>query len=650
MERRVDKVVGAAAGSIAIGTIGVFGYLSLTTGVNEGGSGAAELRSGAAVRPSITDPDYRFRLTAPDPTWQVYDHATTDAMWFDNVATMESRAGQLFVMITRVGDVDNDVAVARAKQSLTSVQGGRALSWVGRTVTELTSEQGGEQRYDRVFVRDGFMYHLALYPGKLTERERNRVWSSFALLPGKVEPRPLATPPRVTRGVDWRIAGGRWESVRSGLAVRPPAGWRILTGSISRSVTGDGTEVMLFHEVCGCRVLIGTGAFDEAARVGDAKVTMEILGTPRELFEMESLPGHRQWATTVPAGSETLAIEVKSPAADGERGLAALREALAGITLLGGDERARAVDDLLAQPYHPTEIGPDWAYRAGTFAHYPSGLVWRQPSGELFTVSGPEEAAGFLGATLFVNAPRTQIGFAVALDSEAGPGFRPASWLDEHVAKGAREIDMSALSAAFGRGAETSWREGKLTWVHRVTSWVVPGPGGDRAFRVHVFGPRDQLPEHQAMIAAAVRGLAVETLPEPEERRWGFRVALPGWERSDGQKKPDVISYEWEHRELGMIRVAAQLVPDGPSSPVNQYRARRWASNLVERGLAPEPQVTREDFAGAPAIRLGWHEGRTLVTAVLLERHDILYTIVTRGTDDTVAISRNAFQLVGPAP
>src|SRR5204863_6127601 len=93
-----------------------------------------------------------------------------------------------------------------------------AMQWLGRDAAELRfdNDQSKTSTYERLLVRDGYLYTYQLVPyigtTPFDEDERAKLWASFTLIDGHVAPRGYDPAPRDTRGSDWRIESRRWES------------------------------------------------------------------------------------------------------------------------------------------------------------------------------------------------------------------------------------------------------------------------------------------------------------------------------------------------------------------------------------------------------------------------------------------------------
>ena len=329
------------------------------------------------------------------------------------------------------------------------------------------------------------------------------------------------------------------------------------------------------------------------------------------------------------------------PRADGPASVAELRRAFAAIVSIPDAERATLAAALAAQPYAPGELGTDCAYRGATFAHYGAGLVWRRPPGTLWRVAPCDRAPLWFGdAILVVELPAVSI--AVIPDDDVLDGGA-ARWVDDNLATRTRPIDLSAANPALGIGVEAVWREGKVeTFVHRVVPLV-----GERRFRVHVYGSVARLRELDAEVRTALAALAPRIVKSPDERgntlldvRAGYSMELPGWARTDHTLAPATVDRSWRARDayVGVVVEAGRR-----DHAVSRLRSRRRTTSLMPLPTTTEVAIEVE---GRPAVRLSWSEYGTQVTAILVENHDALYTIWTRGDARASATALGAFRFI----
>jgi hypothetical protein len=659
----VQTVIGALAGVTAIVTIAVFGYL---TAVTPGGgfgwlggspSAAPAPQVAMAAIESFVDKDYRFKLVAPEPKWRVFDRAAADQTWFEANAAMLSDAGIVQLFVTRVGDISLDQAEEVAASWMGSEPvDRRALRWLDRDAVELRFDIGNGLR-ERLLLRDGYMYRFVVTsiggPTGVTEADYPGLWSSLVMLAGKVEPGPFAPEPRDKRGLDWMIASGRWESATAGLAILPPPGWRLLTGRTLRSVRDD-VDVQLVNTACGCYVSVQARATQDMTKAGSAKLTAEVAGARRDLVEVEQTVVSRTWAVQLDVGGTPVVIHAWSPAADGDRGVEALRPALASIELIDDARRTSLIAGFVATPHHGSAIGGDWVDRNGRFVHFGSGLVWERPLDGLWRITAGAEATAMVpDAVLVGEAIREEVTFAIApADDLADYAGTMAAWLTDTFDQPAKKTDLTGVRPDFGDAAEMAWTAEGVKRVHQVAMLV--GDNG-RRFRVHIWGTRAAVTSMQKDLRSALAGIALTDVEETAERsgeyihrRWGFAVELPGWRRNEREDSTAYLDMQWNHDDRELVGITIEPLGSA-TAPITLAQARNLASAAVGAGAALPPEYFEDTIGGTQGPSLVWKEHQTFVAVIVVEHHELIYTIFVRGSSGTLNTVKRAFRFVDPS-
>lgn len=636
------------AAAIFIGALVVVG-LQIGTGTTKRDRAGTPVT--AAAPTEVVDEAFRFRLAAPDRTWWVYDRGETDREWFGSYAAMDDGVSTVEVEIERVGPVTQAQGVAQVVAWTEPPPGGqRAMTWLGRDVTELRYESHTHLRRERVFVRDGWLLRVVIsrlaQRGEASAEAYERMFAAFSLLDGAITPVPGPDPAPDPRGVDWRIDGRRWESTAAALAVEPPPSWRMVAGRPLFRFRRD-VDVFFIDDTIGCRLTIATSMQPLEIRTDDHTMEAEVAGEPRRFVEISG-PDEllQRWATTLETGGGFVQIEGWCPRADAETSLPALRALLATITALAEPERAALAQALAAHRFDPAEIGADWVLRQGTFVHYGAGLVWRAPAGAPWQVTpGPRAAETFEDAILVAAIPG--VSMAVVPDPLVSEQT-VRRWVDEKLAAPVTALDLGGANPQLGPGLEVSWSERKReTFVHRIAPLV-----GDRKFRVHVYGDARRVRGHEAELRALLAGLDVRGVASPRERagrfedvRAGYAMALSGWTRTDHLVEADYIDRSWVPRDQSSL-IGVMVSVGRRHHRADHAIARRRASAAVEAGRRAPVTESEDQVDGVPATRLDWREASTHVTVFLVERNDLLYTLYVRGDRRAAETARRAFRFV----
>jgi hypothetical protein len=661
MAVRADTVIGAMAGVVALVTIAVFGYLTIVT--PGGGIGWLGGSPSAAPAPSVkmaeieevVDDNYKFRLTAPHPRWRVFDHAAADETWSETNAAMLSDGGVVQLFVSRVGPI----TLEKAEAAVTGWMGGatpverRTIRWLGHDAVEMRFD-GAPPIRQRIFLRDGFLYRFAVSPfggpTGVIEADYPGLWGALTLLDGALAPESYVPAPRDTRGLDWRIEAGTWESVSAGLAITPPPGWRIVAGRTLKQVRPD-VDVQFLHVACGCFVTVQSRATVGPRAPGARTVVAEIAGASYDLVDFGETSVSRHLAVQIDVEGGPVAIEIWSPAADGDGPNAMILGLLSGITKLDAGKRTSIASDLIATRYHPTALGADWADRNGTFVHYPSGLIFARPPDGMWKVSPPPDATAELADAVLVGSNlRADVWFGIVPDDNVTSSV-VVDWLEDVFDIRPKQIDLTGLRADLLDAAEVGWVENRIQQVHRIA--VLVGDDGKK-FRVHIWGPRATLARFEKELATALAGIAVKPVAVVEDRfgkyvyrRWGFAIDLPGWDKRQRVDNESYFQVEWNHDNREMVGIIAE--PTGsPTSAVTLAQARNMSSAAVGRGAGFPPTRGRDTIGGMPATRVSWKEHNMYVAVLVVERHELVYTIFVRGTEATLANAKRVFTFVDP--
>lgn len=635
-------MVGILAGVVAIVTVVVFGYLSLTTPLIPGPRGpASRPRSGPLTlvkREHIVDKDYLFELTGPDARWRVFDHAAADKGWADVNAAMLNPEGIVQLHVNRVGDITLDQAAIlvsswRSKKAATS----DAITWLGRDAVELRFDYTDSSVFERLFLRDGYIYSYTLIPfiGSSTpdEAERTVQWNALTLIDGHVVPSVFDPSPRDSRGPTWRIENGRWESAIAELAVQPPRGWRLIVGRElrRRHLTSD---LMLTNDGIGCSIEVALDTTFERDPSWKTALHTTVAGQEHDLYEVPSNGSSRQWKMQIDGGGIDVEVDVWAPAADGDVRLDEVKQGLAAIARITAAERATVEADLIAAPYHSTFMGKNWVDRNGTYVDYVTGLMWAHPPEGLWTITtGPGAEDIVVGAAVAASDVRAGLSFSLAADPAIATTQPPAKWLKANGAVNIKPIDLSGIHANLRTAAEGRWKGGAASWTHQVGAFV---DDAGAAVRVNIWGQRAALTAGQVELAKAIGGtVVVNAVPTHDDRGWyedrrlGYAVALPGWTH-DRKESGDTSTDQTWSRGAAMIGVLAEL-RGGIDDPVTIARARNLASEGVAAGYDYPVHRMDTTIGGEPATRLTWDEGGEEVAVFLVEHHEIDYTLYSRG-------------------
>jgi hypothetical protein len=659
VNRRTETIVGGGAAIVAVGLLAVFGYRSAT----EGDDGAATTRrvpadrAGDEVprRSELVDPDYQFRLVAPDASWEVFDRAETDAVWSGRIASAIGATARIEVAIDRVGDLSLAAAADRVAEWLPGdVPENSATRWLDRDIVELVEQPraGYNARRTRVFVRDGLLYAITIvraYDVAWDDLDLEALWGAFSLVPGTARATTPDIPTPHVDGLGWRVRNGVWASALHGATVTPPTGWRLITGP---AVDDTMVDVQLANDACGCYVTLST--FVVAPTVDDQTRTMSVdaFGGSYQAWAepVEGSGVYQVWSMPLRLDSGIrISLRGWYPRADATAGILEVRRALNAFTFMPEPQRLALVASFAQRPHQPTAVGVGWAMRNGTYINYDLGLVLRQGPGHWRIRTGEAAAQKFDGAVYAASSPEWGIVVSVVPDQLVTlPAHTPAKWAADNI--GGEVVQVPAKNVLLGDWSEARWSDADGDYIHRVAAMV----GSTQAFRVHVNGTVEMLAEHAKEIDAMIAGLDLTTMTPTDvrrdgfvDRRFGYKLLHDAaWTMTDLGDDTVDGTRTWSGPGGEEIAVIASTSRAAITDSIRNLWARQSASTTVKAGLAPRPRRTQVTFAGRPAVQETWVEGTTTVSTLVVERDEIVYTLATRGTAGTFAGAKALFSLV----
>ena len=132
------------------------------------------------------------------------------------------------------------------------IESADALTYQGQESLRLVysgdSDNGARMRYlSYVFLRDGYAFQVSAggKVGDVKDRDLEPFARAVELLEGPVQgPQDLNEPLKDAQGLTWHIKEGRFESLKGGLRLTPPQGWRLATGEAARALTPIATVAL----------------------------------------------------------------------------------------------------------------------------------------------------------------------------------------------------------------------------------------------------------------------------------------------------------------------------------------------------------------------------------------------------------------------
>jgi hypothetical protein len=504
-----------------------------------------------------------------------------------------------------------------------------------------------------VFQHQGFSYQvMAFSPARVeTVAKLRRFEQAFSLLPGTVKERTQALTSPDADGPGWRLRGGVFESLVSGLRVEPRGGWRVAIGTEARDLNED-AEFGLVHgnpdafavviverppgtpeEYRERRIAAAGGNWADQERPFTATVAGTEFRLGRYMAQLGGADVHYVFGTEEIDGVmvQILAWHIANPPEPAER---AIDEALASIHALTDEARAALEKDLAGRGDPDNAIGPDFALRDGVYRDFTHQFLWRKPPGLWTARAGDEaracdeearlwieEARHEIYGMLMVDAPPHDETVATYLDNDEKPtpirlGAVTALWSD-----GAVELDDGPFHFALCTVAREDRRCAWIVWT-RAAGWE----------------------KARAAVVAAVRGLSFPAAKlDPLERvgnevvdhRLGFRYRPPDAAWSFRDQTPAALeavgaTYAWDRRGRRLIEAVAVCA-------MAQGQDIDWLLGMMEQniqgkyGKALETLPERKDamLAGRPCRHLHWDSPKGTADAFLVVRQRTFYALLT---------------------
>ncbi len=385
--------------------------LALPAAAQEPGSEAPQTGQTVDLR-TLTDHDYRFRVTAPDQQWTVLDQDRAREINPAALAILQRPGGVLMAIL--VEPLAGDTTAAQMLEAVLHTVPGRTVE-PGRSVERaLDGEPAlGQTRvllFDgnlqirmthTVLLRDGYCFQFVCSgpPESHDAAEAERMLGAIDLMDGPIRQRvpEIRTPDSV--GADFVIEDGRFRGLApgAGVAVDPdPARFHVcvgdellqidpfafvaLTSNDNRAyatLTCFGCDDDEYAEMSGLARAIPSGPTTEA--------THEVFGHDREFevwhSEFGGLPIRFRSATWIQGNTLWTLTLWQTAASTDDDGDAILDAMARSFRLLPDDERKRLRAEVLASSDLATKMQPPLLVRSGTFLDFHQGVSWKKPAG-----------------------------------------------------------------------------------------------------------------------------------------------------------------------------------------------------------------------------------------------------------------------------
>ncbi len=588
----------------------------------------------------LVDDNCRFRLGWPGEGWKLVGPTEAAALWRDAQAGAIG-PGQLGAAVMVQGapgaslDAYAELVLSNAQLRIAElhVESREPVTFAGEPAVRVSwtgALQGLTRRWiTTVFVHDGHGYQVIGWgPSESFDvQQLAPVLGQFSLLEGKVSGPPLVTLPD-RDGAGWRLAGGVFESVVSGIRIAPPTGWRV-GDPAALAAAGTGAEVGLEAPSVGAHVLLTPQRVDRRAaaafrssRLAEAERTLGakrsgtwtamMFGVETEFAVFEDSPLEYLVATHV-LGDFGIETVVTAPVAGRDVARPSIATALASVTELDVDARAvlRAALESGRDPQR--HVGATHALRGGVLRDFDAAIRWTKPAG-FWTLRAADDLSTPEEEKLQFSSLDT--GLAGRLVTEPRAGGDAAAYHEERVrALGGTSGPKRTVPIANGTADVTTvihqdgdlrFRTELATVLHR-----------DWAVMLQVSGEAGQVEAAADEVAAIFAGLELtqgfpmtrEVNREYIDARLGFAITMPlfDWTYTD-RTPPERAAFSagivFENGGA-KLTLTAIVVGDGVDPDVVRGLAEQaMRSALTKRmGAATEGTAT---LGGAPARRTTW--------------------------------------------
>ena len=630
----------------------------------------------------LEDEDYRFRLRLPGDDWRMLSEPETHRFNARAVAGARKRVPSNVHGIVIVQRVSRKVFES-VESTITNILPLEDLQVVEREemkIQDIAARRillrgrirGLDCRYQFVFLyRQGYAFQLMTSVVGDPSKEEGADFQAFVdaieFTPGPIRAREFVPVMPDVLGPSWKVEGGCYSSVVSGLHVTPPKGWRLLAGDALASRIG-GAEVALFAmtdpdvRVILTPDLVAGASHEEQEKRYASKIVLPRAGPDAPSLQVsmagQKVPlraygGREDDPVELLHGvywDDGVAIQIHITFAPADRTVARKKmlSAIAGVEKLSEAARAALHDELFKTRNEEALAGEHFALRGGRYMDFQTGLVWTAPPGIVWLRAGQEARRIAQSAALVFEAPTK--GVIGVIRHDRGVEIDAAAY---HAVASKKIWGAKGMEQALGRTQvrrvadrpplRTTHGE-QLQDGQRLTYLLATGLKGTTGTRMIAWGYPGNMAKAEQWLAEAVKTLHLAGAPEnatsrlPDlwiDRRLGFESRRPGpdWRLSDktptvGRKAIPLTILHWS-TPTEILTVMAMCNMGHPE------HTNRIVKEWVRKSTAwLRGKPTREPLSlqGREGEYLSWpDQGRTWYVT----RHRLMYMILHKWNSGT---------------
>ncbi len=505
-----------------------------------------------------------------------------------------------------------------------------------------------------LFLHQAHLYRLTVWGRDLDAPGVASFRALFALLDGAVQRPPQTTPDAV--GVDWRLEGGRFESIAADITVRAGEHWRVVVGD-ELDQLNDRAVVGLRHAEPDVYVVVLSEHVPEQQRERVAAhlrdTTAQNIGVPPSGQRPVQFMGGEVQASVYRVGSIEYLHAVRCGARHCRQLLAwyvegasdAAREAMATMPMvepLSADARVACQRTLTTRRRERRTFGAGYAYRGNTYIDFRRGLTLQAPEGSYWEMN--REPATELR---FFDRVHGTFGLfqteALEEDADSDAYHRQVQEAINIPPTTPHELEVGGVR---GHESEGPSEAALGTFEFRVFTTVIDR----RGYRFGFWGWPEHMQRSRERIEALVETATLHGGPIPVFRIEGGRLID---ERIGAALRPPE---GWEYNDFtapsarGLTVVHGFTYPDG--SLIQLFAARgtgdeaarreHVASTMVQRMRGAigggEPQRSSGTLAGREALTVRWRGGTLDVEMRFVVIDQVTYGIIVIGRQDMAAV------------